>query len=213
MERRRTEREPVQPEIIVFCGPMFSGKSDELIRELKRAPHAGYKVIAFKPAVDDRRGMDTINSQDGGEYPAISVVDSQEILNYITPDIDIVGIDETQFFDDGVVDVVLQLANMGKRVIVAGLDKNFRGEPFGPMGELKEEADHIDTFHAYCSVCGHSASFTQRLINGEPANYTDQEVVVGADELYEARCRKHHKVPGRPTMRVVSLLPEEGDKT
>lgn len=195
---RYAERRPLQPELIVYCGPMFSGKSDELIRELKRAPHAKYNVMAFKPEVDFRRGSGTINSQNGNEYPAISVKSSEEILEYVTANIDIVGIDETQFFDDGVVDVVLKLIARGKKVIVAGLDKDFRGEPFGPMARLKQEADHTESFHAYCAVCGGSASFTQRLVNGNPARYDDPIVVVGADELYEARCRSHHEVPGKP---------------
>jgi len=198
MPERYAERRPIQPELIVFCGPMFSGKSDELIRELKKAPHAGYKVIAFKPIIDNRRGEDSINSQDGGKYPAIQVRLSEEILRVDLTGIDIVGIDEAQFFDDGLTDVCLELVARGKRVIVAGLDKNFRGEPFGPMAKLKQEADHVETFHAYCAVCRQSASFTQRIIDGKPANYNDPIVKVGSDEFYQARCRQHHEVPGRP---------------
>ena len=198
MPERYAERRPIQPQLIVFCGPMFSGKSDELIRELRRAPHAGFKVLAFVPEVDFRREKDTINSQDGTAFPAITVGNSAEILGMVTPDVDIVGIDETQFFDEGIVDVCLNLVHRGKKVIVAGLDKNFRGEPFGPMGRLKQEADHVETFHAYCAVCREPASFTQRIIDGKPANYHDPVVKVGADEFYQARCRKHHEVPGRP---------------
>lgn len=198
MPERYAEKRPLQPELIVYCGPMFSGKSDELIRELKRAPHAKYKVIAFKPEIDHRRGSGTINSQNGNDYPAISISNPEDILQMVTPEIDIVGIDEAQFFDDRIVDVVLSLTARGKRVIVAGLDKDFRGEPFGPMAKLKQEADHTDSFHAYCAVCGDSASFTQRLVNGKPARYDDPIVVVGADEMYQARCRSHHEVPGKP---------------
>jgi thymidine kinase len=198
MPERYAERSPIQPELIVFCGPMFSGKSDELIRELNKAPHAGYKVLAFKPVVDNRRDEDTINSQDGGKYPAIRVTTSKDILKSCLTDIDIIGIDEAQFLDDGIVNVCLELVARGKKVIVAGLDKNFRGEPFGPMAILKQEADHVETFHAYCAVCRQSASFTQRIIDGKPANYNDPIVKVGSDEFYQARCRLHHEVPGRP---------------
>jgi thymidine kinase len=198
MPERYAERRPIQPELIVYCGPMFSGKSDELIKELKRAPHAKYKVIAFYPEIDNRRDPGTINSENSGKYPATPVKKSREILDLVTPEIDIVGIDEAQFMDDEILDVCLTLVSRGKKVIVAGLDKNFRGEPFGPMARLKQEADHTETFHAYCAVCGESASFTQRIIDGKPANYNDPEVKVGADEFYQARCRKHHEVPGKP---------------
>lgn len=198
MPERYAERRPIQPELIVFCGPMFSGKSDELIRELKKSPHAGYKVLAFKPLLDNRRGDDTINSQNGIEYPAIPVISSKDILRVSFTNIDIIGIDEAQFLDDELPEVCLELVARGKKVIVAGLDKDFRGEPFGPMAKLKQEADHVETFHAFCAVCRESASFTQRIINGRPANYNDPVVIVGADELYQARCRKHHEVPGRP---------------
>lgn len=198
MKERSGERVPIQPELVVFCGPMFSGKSNELIKELRRAPHAGYKVIAFKPAIDKRRGSHTINSEDGGSFPATPVKNSLEIPDLVTADVDIVGIDETQFFDDGIVNVCLELVARGKKVIVAGLDKNFKGEPFGPMALLKQEAEEVQTFQAYCHKCGNPASFTQRIVDGKPANYDDPIVVVGATELYEARCRKHHEVPGKP---------------
>jgi len=197
-KERAGERVPIQPELVIFCGPMFSGKSAELIKELKRAPHAGYKVLAFKPALDKRRGADSINSEDGGSHPAISVKHSLDILNFVTPEIDIVGIDEGQFFDNEINDVCIRLVNQGKKVIVAGLDKNFKGEPFGPMAYLKQEAEEVQTFQAYCHTCGKPASFTQRIVNGKPANYDDPIVIVGAAELYEARCRQHHEVPGKP---------------
>lgn len=198
MPERYAERRPLQPEIIVFCGPMFSGKSDELIRELRKAPHGGFKVIAFKPVIDNRRGEDTLNTQDKVHYPAVQVESSKQILEHDLANIDIIGIDEAQFFDEDLPDVCLELVARGKRVIVAGLDKNFRGEPFGPMARLKQEADHVETFHAFCSVCKEPASFTQRIIKGKPARYDDPVVKIGDDEFYQARCRKHHEVPGRP---------------
>lgn len=199
VERRpEYERWPQQPGIDVICGPMFSGKSSELINLLKRLPHAGFKVEAFKPNLDDRRGASTINSEDGAEYTATAVDNSREILELVHPATQIVGIDEGQFFDMGLKAVCIELARRGKRVVVAGLDKNFRGEPFGPMAELKFEADYVETKTAYCAKCGGAASFTQRTVDGKPAHYQDPEVVVGATELYEARCREHHEVPGKP---------------
>ena len=202
MPERYVERRPIQPELIVFCGPMFSGKSDELIRELKKVPHAGYKVLAFKPVIDKRRGEDTINSQNGGSYPAIQIEFSSQILEQDFTNIDIVAIDEAQFFDNDLPEVCLELVARGKKVIVSGLDRDFRGEPFGPMARLKQEADHVETFHSYCAICQNSASFTQRIINGRPARYDEPVVVVGAEELYEARCRKHHEVPVKPSGKI-----------
>jgi thymidine kinase len=195
------ERE-MQAGIDVICGPMFSGKSDELIRRIRRFPYAGFVVMAFKPFGDDRRGINSINSEDGAHFDAIVVMTSKEILTYVDEETNVVAIDEGQFFDEELPEVCRELAARGKKVIVAGLDKNFRGEPFGPMGELKQEADHVDTLHAYCTACGRLASRTQRIkiVDGErmPANYDDPIILVGAKEAYEARCRTHHEVPGRP---------------
>lgn len=202
MQERRSERERLHPGLEIFCGPMFSGKSSQLITELRRAPYAGLKVIAFTPGVDDRRKKDTINSDDGAEYPAITVHKSSEILERVLPEHDIVGIDEGNFFDEGLVDVCRELVLRGKRVLVSGLDKDFRGEPFGPMAALKQDAEDVHSMHAYCNVCHREASFTQRIkiIDGEriPANYYDPLILVGAKSDYEARCRQHHEVPGRP---------------
>jgi len=202
MPERLTERERLHPRLEVYCGPMFSGKSDLLIHELRTAPYAGYKVIAFTPGVDSRREKDTINSEGGTKFPATTIHHSHEIFDYVGPDIDIVGIDEGNFFDMGLVDVCRELVLRGKRVLVAGLDKDFRGEPFGPMGVLKQEAEDVHSLHAFCGKCGKEASFTQRIkiIQGEriPANYNDPQVLVGATNDYEARCRIHHEVPGRP---------------
>ena len=198
MKEAYQEKEHLHPGLEVFCGPMFSGKSDLLIRELKRAPHARYKVIAFTPGVDTRREKDTINSEDGAKFPAITVHSSKEILNYVLPEHDIVGVDEGNFFDMDLIDVCRELVLRGKRVIVAGLDKDFRGEPFGPMAALKQEAEDVHSLHAFCNICGKDASFTQRIVNGKPANYDDPIILVGASESYEARCRQHHEVPGRP---------------
>lgn len=197
-----SEKKWLQPQIEVFCGPMFSGKSSHLIAELRTLPYAGYKVIAFTPSVDNRRQRDTINADGGAAYPAVTVKSSKEILDYVLPEHDIVGIDEGNFFDMDLALVCRLLVLQGKRVMVAGLDKDFRGEPFGPMAVLKQEAETVHTLHAYCTVCHEEASFTQRLkiINGkkEPAGYGDNQILVGAEEVYEARCRLHHEVPGKP---------------
>lgn len=193
------ERIPIEPELVVFCGPMFSGKSTCLVGELRVAPHAKYQVLAFKPDIDTRRG-EGINTDDGGHFPATAIDTNkpETILRMVGPDIDIVGIDEAQFFKGDLVGVCRTLVRRGKAVWVAGLDKDFRGEPFGQMAELKQEADRIVSRLARCSTCGRPASRTQRLINGKPAKYTEPIVVVGAAELYEARCRRHHIVPGKP---------------
>jgi len=192
----------VEVGIEVICGPMFSGKSDELIRRIRRLPYKGLNVMVFTPRIDNRRGGDSVNSADGVSFPAVSVALSADILPLVEANVDVVAIDEGNFFDQGLPDVCRTLAFQGKQVIVAGLDKNFRGEPFGPMGELKLEADHVDTLHAFCTVCKRPASRTQRIkiIDGVrmPADYDDPIILVGAQEAYEARCRTHHEVPGRP---------------
>lgn len=179
----------------VICGSMFCGKTEELIRRLRRARIAKQQVQAFKPGIDDRYDVAKVTSHSGLDVDAIPVSSSAEILNRLDPKTSVVGVDEAQFFDDGIVDVVEQLAESGLRVIVTGLDTNFRGEPFGMMPVLMARAEEVDKLRAICMVCGEEASRTQRLVNGKPARYDDPIVVVGAQEMYEARCRKHHEVP------------------
>ncbi len=181
--------------IEVVCGSMFSGKTDELIRRLVRATIARQKVQVFKPAIDIRYAVEKVTSHAGSDYDATSVKNSVEILSKVDADTTVVGIDEAQFFDAEVVKVAEELASRGIRVIAAGLDTDFRGEPFGPMPLLMSRAEHVDKLHAICMVCGDEASRTQRLVNGKPAKYDDPVVIVGAAELYEARCRVHHEVP------------------
>lgn len=183
--------------IEVICGSMFSGKTEELLRRLRRASIAHQKVQLFKPAIDDRYGITTVASHDGARWEGEVINDPSEILDRLEPDSIIIAIDEVQFFDDTVVDVCDALALQGKRVIVAGLDMNFRGEPFGPMPALMAKAESVRKLHAICMVCGGEASRTQRLINGTPAYYDDPVVLIGADESYEARCRGCHQVPHR----------------
>lgn len=181
--------------IEVVTGSMFCGKTDELIRRLRRATIARQKVQVFKPAIDVRYAVNKVTSHAGAEFDALPVETSQEILEKLADDITVVAIDETQFFDEDIVSVADELAEKGLRVIIAGLDTDFRAEPFGPMPALMAKAEKVRKLRAICVICGEEASRTQRLVNGEPANYDDPVVIVGADELYEARCRKHHEVP------------------
>jgi len=181
--------------IELICGSMFSGKTEELIRRLKRAEIARLKVQVFKPALDVRYRPDNLSSHSGSYYEATVVQDAGEIVELIHEDSDVVAIDEVQFFDWSVADLCETLANEGRRMILAGLDMDFRGEPFGPMPLLMAQAEAVDKLQAICIVCGAPASRTQRLIDGRPANYDDPIIMVGASEVYEARCRRHHEVP------------------
>lgn len=174
---------------------MFSGKTDELIRRLVRATIAKQKVQVFKPAIDVRYAVEKVTSHAGSNFDAIPVEKSSEILDKMDKDTTVIGIDEAQFFDSEIVNVAQKLAERGVRVLIAGLDMDFRGEPFGPMPILMSMAERVDKLHAICMVCGDEASRTQRLVNGRPARYDDPVVIVGASELYEARCRVHHEVP------------------
>lgn len=190
--------------IEVICGSMFSGKSEELIRRVRRAEIARQKVQVFKPSIDDRFSMDNISSHSGHVWNAISVPQATDILAQVLPDTEVVAVDEAQFFDAGITGVCSALADRGVRVIVAGLDQTFRGEPFGPMPLLMAYAEVVHKLQAICVVCGAAASRTQRLINGKPANYGDPTILVGASEVYEARCRRCHQVPGRPAAEPVT---------
>lgn len=181
--------------IEVVCGSMFSGKTDELIRRLVRAKIARQKVQVFKPAIDVRYAVEKVTSHAGADFDALPVERAVDIRSKLESDTTVVGIDETQFFDSEIVVTVQELAGRGLRVLIAGLDMDFRGEPFGPMPLLMSQAERVDKLHAICMVCGEEASRTQRLVNGKPARYNDPVVIVGASELYEARCRLHHEVP------------------
>lgn len=181
--------------IELICGSMFCGKTEELIRRVRRAIIGKQKVQAFKPALDDRFGIGSVTSHDGQTIHAQPVVLPAEIFTLLHPATTVVAIDEIQFFDPGVIEVVEALAGRGLRIIVAGLDMDFRGEPFGPMPQLMCRAEDVTKLHAICVVCGEQASRTQRLVNGNPAHYNDPVILVGASERYEARCREHHIVP------------------
>lgn len=181
--------------IEVVTGSMFSGKTDELIRRLRRATIARQKVQVFKPVIDNRYNVDKVTSHAGTVFNAIPVQCSSDIIRLLEADSSVVGIDEAQFFDDGVIEVAENLARRGIRVIVAGLDTDFRGDPFGCMPVFLAIAERVDKLQAICMVCGEPACRTQRLVNGKPAHYEDPVVIVGASEMYEARCRQHHEVP------------------
>ena len=184
--------------IEVVCGSMFSGKTEELIRRVRRAKIARQKVQVFKPAIDTRYSMERVTSHDGLDFEAEPVDSARAILARIEPDTTVVAIDEVQFFGLEAVALCQMLADRGLRVVVAGLDMDFRGEPFGPMPQLLAEAEQVEKLQAICVVCGTPASRTQRLIDGRPASYDDPILLVGGSESYEARCRRHHEVPGRP---------------
>jgi thymidine kinase len=183
--------------IEVVTGSMFSGKTDELIRRLRRARIARQSIQVFKPAIDIRYAVEKVTSHAGSEFAATPVNCAKDLLPLLAPDTTVVALDEAQFFEPDVPRLCQALADRGLRVIVAGLDTDFRGEPFGPMPELMAIAEHVDKLHAICAICGDEASRTQRLLDGQPAYYDEPVVVVGASELYEARCRVHHAVPRR----------------
>ena len=182
--------------IEVISGVMFSGKSEELLRRVRRAMIARRRVQVFKSHLDDRYGgVFRISSHDGSQIEAHPVSTSTQVAEQVRPDTQVVAIDEAQFLDEGVVRVANDLADRGMRVIIAGTDMDFRGEPFGPMPQLMAIAEKVDKLHAICVVCGDLATRNQRLIDGRPAPAEGPTIQVGGSEAYEARCRKCHQVP------------------
>lgn len=189
-----------------ISGSMYAGKTELLLKEISRAEISGKKVQVFKPAIDDRWGVVTkIRSHSGGEHDACAVKNAVNILECLEPDTQVVAIEEIQFFDPSIIDVVQVLLEADIHVIFAGLSQDFRGEPFGSMPTLLALSDEIERPTAICTevidgeICGSPATKTQRLINGQPANYHDPIVLIGdKNEGYQARCPKHHKVPGKP---------------
>ncbi len=189
----------------VIFGCMFSGKTEELIRLIRRAQIAGRICLIFKPAIDNRYGAQKVSSHNGEALEAIAVSDAQGILGQLTPNVRVVAIDEAQFFDPEIVDVCKILLDRNLDVLVAGLALDFRGEPFGQMPNLLAMADKVVQLYAICTyrhangqICGEPATRTQRIVGGVPADYSDPLVVIGAQETYEARCSKHHVVSGKP---------------
>ncbi|MBY0471314.1 thymidine kinase [bacterium] len=177
--------------IEVVCGSMFSGKTEELVRRIKRAQIGRQKVQVFKPGIDNRYSVEHVQSHDSNKHPSISVTRASEILELVDDNTRVVGIDEAQFFDEGIVDVAQKLAYRGIRVIISGLDMDFRGQPFGPMPKLLAVAESVTKLSAVCVVCGAPATRSQRIagITGADA----PKVLVGAKDFYEARCRFCHE--------------------
>lgn len=181
--------------IEVICGSMFAGKTEELIRRITRIRLAKKEVVVFKPVIDDRYAKIEVVSHSQRKVKSIPINNSSEIFANLTSLPYAVAIDEAQFFDEGLINVIEKLANMGVRVIVAGLDLDFRGEPFGIMPFILARAEYVTKLHAICQVCGEPATRTQRLIDNKPAFYEDQIILVSAQDKYEARCRHCHQVP------------------
>jgi thymidine kinase len=197
--------------IEVISGVMFSGKSEELLRRVRRALIARKRVQVFKSHLDDRyAGVHRISSHDGSELEAVPVTASLQVAERVRPDAQVVAVDEAQFLDDGIVAVANRLADLGVRVIVAGTDMDFRGEPFGPMPTLLAIAERVDKLHAICVRCGDLATRNQRLIGGEPAPAEGPTIQVGGSESYEARCRSCHQVP-RSGRDQIELAMERGE--
>jgi thymidine kinase len=190
--------------IEVICGSMFAGKTEELIRRIKRIDYAKKDVVVFKPRIDNRYSNEEVVSHSNLRAASIPISNSSEIMKHleITRLPYAVAIDEVQFFDDQVVNVCEFLADHGVRVIAAGLDLNFRGEPFGPMPLVLSRAEYVTKLQAICQVCGDPATRTQRIINGKPANYDDPIILVSAKESYEARCRHCHQIPNKPKVKI-----------
>ena len=184
--------------IEVICGCMFAGKTEELIRRINVLSYARKNILVFKPKIDDRYSTTEIASHAGSKVPCIVISEAKEILDHVNYDTDVVAIDEVQFFDEDVVDICEYLADSGLRVMVAGLDKDFRGEPFGVLPDLITRAEFVTKLTAVCAKCGAPATRTQRIINGKPASFNDPIVLVGAKEAYEPRCRHCHEIVEKP---------------
>lgn len=184
--------------IEVICGCMFAGKTEELIRRINVLSYARKNILVFKPKIDDRYSTTEIASHAGSKVPCIVISEAKEVLNHVNYDTDVVAIDEVQFFDEDVVDICEYLADSGLRVMVAGLDKDFRGEPFGVLPDLLTRAEFVTKLTAVCAKCGAPATRTQRIINGKPASFNDPIVLVGAKEAYEPRCRHCHEIVEKP---------------
>lgn len=184
--------------IEVITGSMYAGKTEELLRRIKRIEYAKKKVIVFKPKIDNRYSIEEVVSHSNERIKSIVIEKAEDIYKYLENKPYAIAIDEVQFFDYTIINVCEYLADNGIRVIVAGLDRDFRGEPFGVMPELLARAESVTKLNAICQVCGAPATRTQRLIDGKPARYNDEIILVGAKEQYEARCRHCHKVLDKP---------------
>ncbi|ONI41822.1 thymidine kinase [Candidatus Epulonipiscium fishelsonii] len=178
----------------VICGPMFSGKSEELIRRLQRTLYAKQTTIIFTPSIDTRYKANSISSHNGRTLKAVPIQNSSDMLKYIDEKTQVVGIDEVQFLSGNTIEIIMSIVNQGKRVICAGLDKTFKGEGFGIVPELLALADDVTKLSSICMVCGNEATYTQRLIDNKPASYNDPIILIGASDSYEPRCRKCYTI-------------------
>ena len=189
--------------IETISGCMFAGKTEELIRRIKVLEYAKKEIMVFKPVIDNRYSETKVVSHAGSSVESYVISDAMEILDMVKPTTEVVAIDEAQFFDDNIVGIANELADRGIRVMCAGLDRDFRGEPFGPMAKLITDAEFVTKLAAVCNKCGAPATRTQRIINGKPASYNDPIILVGAAESYEARCRHCHEVPDKPQVKLI----------
>lgn len=181
--------------IEVITGCMFAGKTEEFIRRIQVLRFAKKKIVVFKPKLDNRYRSDQVVSHSGSHIDCYVIQHANEMCLYLHDQYDVIAVDEIQFFDEDMIVVLNQLADQGKRVIVSGLDMDFRGEPFGIMAKLITQAEFVTKLTAVCMVCGAPATRSQRLMNGEPARFNEPIINVGASECYEARCRHCHVVP------------------
>jgi thymidine kinase len=187
--------------LTVVCGSMYAGKTEELIRRARRALYARKAVQVFKPILDDRFHESMVVAHMGARHEAVAVSGVAALRDAVRPDTDVVCIEEAQFFEPSLVALCVELADSGKEVVVAGLDQDFRRQPFGPMPGLMCAADEVLKLHAICMRCGNEASHTYRTVDGRPAHWGDPVVLVGATETYEARCRACFRIRGEPTSR------------
>ena len=186
--------------IEVIVGSMYAGKTEEFLRRIRRVHYAKKDILVFKPKIDNRYSTSEIVSHNNTKVKSIEILTASEIYEYVKDYFPYaIAIDEVQFLDSDVIDLAEYLADHGVRVILAGLDKNFRGEPFGVVPELLARAEFVTKLEAICQVCGAPATRTQRIINGEPASYNDPTILIGAKEHYEARCRHCHIVKDKPS--------------
>ena len=187
--------------IEVITGCMFAGKTEELIRRINVLKFANKNILVFKPKIDNRYSNEAVVSHAGSSVKSVDIEHAIDIISYVEADTDVVAIDEVQFFDEEIVRVCEYLALKGLRVMVAGLDMDFRGEPFGVIPTLMTTAEFVTKLTAVCTTCGAPATRTQRLVDGKPASYHDPIVMIGASEAYEARCRHDHEVIDKPQIK------------
>jgi len=185
-----------QGKITVICGSMFAGKTEELIRLARRALYARKTVQVFKPSVDNRYDQAMVVTHMGTKHTAVPVSSVKELRSKLLPETEVVLVEEAQFFDESIVGLVVELADAGKDVVCAGLDQDFRRQPFGPMPKLLASADEVVKLRAICMKCGAPASHTYRVIDGKPAHWDDPIILIGATESYEARCRRCYRLRG-----------------